>query len=145
MSKKTSFLISDSISNETALDADAHKSHAGSSKKNFQLESESQQSNTYESLLEQACISERTKMERNFKMGNSCWFTTKLPEREREREREREFCFIEERIPGFQGAEIRLTLTNIPVDCDGSGQHFHVQHALICKNVGLITQRHNEI
>ena len=29
--------------------------------------------------------------------------------------------------------------------CVGCGEDFHVQHALICKKGGLITQKHNEI
>ena len=130
MSKKTSFLISDSISNGTALDADAHKTHAGSSIQSFQLESESQQCNAYGSLLEQACISERTKMERNFKMGNSCWFTTKLLERERETEN---FVLSRNEFRDSMTLRYGLPLTKFPVNCDGCGEHFHVQHALICK------------
>ena len=108
MSKKTSSLISDSIVNGTALDVDAHKTHVRSSKQSFQQENESQQSKTYKALLEQACTPERKRMERNFKTGNSCWLTAKVSERERQ------FCFVEERIPGFNGAKIRFTPSKLP-------------------------------
>ena len=82
MSKKTSSLICDSIWNGTTLDVDAHKTHVRSSKQSFQLENESQQSNTYKGLLDQACISERKRMEQNFKTGNSCCLTAKVSERD---------------------------------------------------------------
>ena len=110
MSKKTSFLISDSLLNGTKLDVDAHRTQVRSSKQRFRLENESQQSNTYMGLLEQACTSERKRMERNFKTGNSCWLKAKVPERERERQ----FCFVKERNPGFHGAEIRFTPNKPP-------------------------------
>ena len=58
-STKTSSLISDSILNGTTLDVGANKTHVSSSKQSFQLENESQQSNKYKGLLEQACRSER--------------------------------------------------------------------------------------
>ena len=61
MSKKKSSLFLDSFLNGTTLDKDAHKTHVRSSKQSFQLENESQQSNTYKGLLEQACASEREK------------------------------------------------------------------------------------
>ena len=134
MSKKTSSLISDSIVNGTALDVDAHKTHVRSSKQTFQLENESQQSNTYKALLEQACSSERKRMERNFKTGNSCWLTAKVSERDN-------FVLSENEFHDRYG----LPITNLPVKCDGCGEDFHDQHALICKKGGLITQRHNEI
>ena len=47
MTKKTSFLISDSISNGTTLDVDDYETHFCISKQSFQIENESQQSNTY--------------------------------------------------------------------------------------------------
>ena len=80
MSEKTSSLISDSIVNGTALDVDAHKTHVRSRKQSFQLENESQQSNTYKALLEQACSSERKRMDRILKTANSCWLTAKVSE-----------------------------------------------------------------
>ena len=57
----------------------------------FQLENESQQSIRYEDLLEQACSSERKRMERNFKTGNSCWLTVKVSERDNSGLSENEF------------------------------------------------------
>ena len=139
MSKKTSSLISDSFVNGTALDVDAHKTHVGRSKQSFQLENESQQSNIYKALLEQACSLERKRMERNFKTGNSCSLTAKVSERET-------ILFLPKNE--FQvsvALRYGLPLTNLPVKCDGCGEDLHVQHALICKKGGLITQRHNEI
>ena len=82
MSKKPSSLILDSILNGTTLDVDAHKTQVRSSKQSFQLENESEQSNTYKGLLEQAFTSERKRMERNLKTGNSCWLTAKVSERD---------------------------------------------------------------
>ena len=70
MSKRTSFLFLESILNGTILDVDAHKTHVRSSRQSFQLENESQQSIRYKDLLEQACSSERKRMERNLKTGN---------------------------------------------------------------------------
>ena len=138
MSEKTSSLISDSIVNGTALDVDAHKTHVRSSKQSFQLENESQQSNTYKALLEQACSSERTRMERKLKTANSCWLTAKVSERDN---------FVLSKIEFQDSMALRygLPLTNLPMKCDGCGEVFHVQHALICKKGGLITQRRNEI
>ena len=138
MSKKTSSLISDSIVNGTVLDVDAHKIHVRSSKQTFQLENESQQNNTYKALLEQACSSERKRMERNFKTGNSCWLTAKVSERDN-------FVLSKNEFQDSMALRYGLPLTNLPVKCDGCGEDFHVQHALICKKGGLITQRHNEI
>ena len=138
MSKKTSSLISDSIVNGTALDVDAHKTYVRSSKQSFQLENESQQSKTYKALLEQACSSERKRMERNFKTGNFCWLTAKVSERDN-------FVLSKNEFQDSMALRYGLPLTNLPVKCDGCGEDFHVQHALICKKGGLITQRHNEI
>ena len=109
MSKKTSSLISDYIVDGTALDVDAHKIHVRSSKQSFQQENESQQSNTYKALLEQACTSERKRMERNF-------MEWKLLLVNRKSVRERQFCFVEERIPGFNGAKIRFTPSKPPCE-----------------------------
>ena len=108
MSKKSSSLISDSIVNGTVLDVDAHKTYVRSGKQSFQLENESQQSNTYKALLEQACSSERKSMERNFKTGNLLVNRKSI--------RERQFCFVEERIPGFYGAKIRFTPNKPPCE-----------------------------
>ena len=101
MSKKTSSLISDSIVNGTALDVDAHKTHVRSSKKSFQQENESQQSNTYKALLEQAHSSE--------KKNGAEFQNRKLLLVNRTSVKERQFCFVEERIPGFHGAKMRFT------------------------------------
>ena len=126
MSKKTSSLISDSIVNGTALDFDAHKTHVRCSKQIFQLENESQQSNTYKALLEQACLSERKRMERNFETGNSCWLTAKVSERD-------SFVFSKNEFQDSKALRNGLPLSNLPVKCDCCGEDFHVQHALICK------------
>ena len=137
MSKKTSSLTSDSILNGTTLDIDEHKTHVRSSKQSFQLENESQQRNTYKGLLEQACTSERKRMERNFKTG-SCWLTAKVSERDN-------FVLSKNEFQDSMALRYGLPLTNLPVKCDRCGENFHVQHALICKKGGLITQSHNEI
>jgi len=36
-------------------------------------------------------------------------------------------------------------LLNVPSGCDGCGAPFSLDHALICRKVGLIIQRHNEV
>ena len=99
---------------------------------------ESQQSNTYKGLLEQACTSERKRMERNFKTGNSCWLTAQVSERDN-------FVLSKNEFQDSMALRYGLLLTNLPVKCDGCGEDLHVQHALICKKGGLITQRHKEI
>ena len=126
MSKKTSSLISDSILNGLTLDIEAHKTRVHSSKQSFQLENGSQQSNLYKVLLEQACTSERKRMERNFKTGNSCWLTAKVSERDN-------FVLSKNEFQDSMAQRYGLPLTNLPVKCDGCGEDFLVQHALICK------------
>ena len=78
MPKQISILISDSNSSGMTLEVNAHKIQNRGSKQKFQLENEPPQSNTCNGLLEQACTSERKRMERNFKTGNSCWLTAKM-------------------------------------------------------------------
>ena len=124
--------------NGTALDVDAHKTHVHSSKQSFQLENESQQSNTHTALLEQAYSSERKRMERNFKTGNSCWLTAKVSEKDN-------FVLSKNEFQDSMALRYGLPLTNLPVKCEGCGEDFHVQPDLICEKGGLITQRHNEI
>ena len=36
-------------------------------------------------------------------------------------------------------------LLRMPANCDGCGGPFDLTHALDCKKVGLVTQRHNEV
>ena len=39
----------------------------------------------------------------------------------------------------------RKPLLNIPSGCDGCGTPFSLDHALVCRKGGLITQRHDEV
>ena len=84
MSKKTS-LILDSNLRGMKFDVDAYKTHVRSSKQNLMHSIDTFNTytvkfiNTYNGSLEQACTSQRKKMEFNFKTGKC--------QRERERER----------------------------------------------------------
>ena len=77
-------------------------------------------------------------MERNFKTGNSCCLTAKVSERDN-------FVLSKDEFQDSMALRYGLPLTNLPVKCDGCGEDFHLQHALICKKGVLIAQRHNEI
>ena len=118
---------------------DAHKPHFGSSKETFQLEKESQQSNTHKGTLEQACTAETKILERIFKTGNSFWLTGKLSERERER-------FLPKNdFDDSLAIRYDSPLAKFPVKCGGCGKNLHVNHARVCKKWGLTTQRRHEI
>ena len=71
-------------------------------------------------------------MERNLNTGNSSWLTAKAFERD-------DFVLAKNEFQESMALRYGLPLKNLPVICDGYGEDFHVQHALICKKRRLIT------
>ena len=77
-------------------------------------------------------------MGQNFKTESFCWLTAEVSERDN-------FVLSKIEIQDSMALRYGLPLIKLLVKCDGYGEDFRVQHALICKKVGLISKTYKDI
>ena len=137
-SVEASLILKQSIMSGAPLDLNAHSIHCKKVSKNLKEEENQKNEDEVRMIIQNLPDEQKQHMSRILDHKCSAWLAVNPWEDEF-------FNLHADEFRDSVACRYGKTPPNLPAWCDGCGKPFDVNHALECKNGGLVYQRHNEM